>query len=132
MTLSDALDALFARYGYCFESTRELYMEGVDGSERMAALMERLRESAPDFKLSSVAEVGDYLKQTITRESVSTPTGLPSSNVLSYTLENGDVIVIRPSGTEPKVKFYYLLTAKDQADATQKLNTYIETVRGFI
>ena len=133
MTLSDALDALFERYGYCFEANRELYMEGVDGNERMAALMNGLRENPPatfgDFK---VTLVGDYLTQTITENGVARPTGLPSSNVLYYELENGDVVVVRPSGTEPKVKFYYLLRAKDQTDAESKMEIYLKTIDAYI
>ena len=133
MTLSDALDALFERYGYCFEANRELYMEGVDGNERMAALMNGLRENPPatfgDFK---VTLVGDYLTQTITENGVARPTGLPSSNVLYYELENGDVVVVRPSGTEPKVKFYYLLRAKDQRDAESKMEIYLKTIDAYI
>ena len=133
MTLSDALDALFEKYGYCYEANRELYMEGVDGNERMAALMNGLRDNPPatfgDFK---VTLVGDYLAQTITENGVARPTGLPSSNVLYYELENGDVIVVRPSGTEPKVKFYYLLRAKDQRDAESKMEIYLKTIDAYI
>ena len=133
MTLSDALDALFEKYGYCYEANRELYMEGVDGSEKMAALMSGLRNAPPAlFGSSKVVMVGDYLKQTLTRDGKSEPTGLPASNVLYYELENGDVIVVRPSGTEPKVKFYYLLLAKNQADAEEKLETYLNTVNTYI
>ena len=133
MTLSDALNALFEKYGYCYEANRELYMEGVDGAEKMAALMNGLRQNPPTcFGSSPVVAVGDYLAQTITRNGNSVSTDLPSSNVLSYELENGDVIVVRPSGTEPKVKFYYLLTAKDQADAEVKLDVYLNVINAYI
>ena len=133
MTLSDALDALFEKYGYCFETNRELYMEGVDGAEKMEALMNGLRNDPPaSLGASEVVMVGDYLAQTITRDGNSTSTGLPASNVLYYELANGDVIVVRPSGTEPKVKFYYLLVAKDQADAEQKLEAYLKTLNTYI
>ena len=133
MTLSDALNLLFEKYGYCYEANRELYMEGVDGPEKMAALMNGLRNDPPkSFGSSAVITVGDYQAQTITKNGVIAPTGLPSSNVLSYELENGDVIVVRPSGTEPKVKFYYLLLAKDQADAEAKLENYLTVINGYI
>ncbi|MBE6633726.1 MAG: phospho-sugar mutase [Ruminococcaceae bacterium] len=129
MTLSDALNALWEKYGYCYESTRELYMEGLHGAERMADLMNRLRETPPArFGETPVALIGDYLKQTVTENGVARPTGLPSSNVLYFGLENGDVVVIRPSGTEPKVKFYYLLRAKDQADAEAKIAVYLQVI----
>ena len=133
MTLSDALEALFAKYGYCYETNRELYMEGIDGAEKMAALMNGLRNDPPKrFGASSVVMVGDYQAQTITKNGESHPTGLPASNVLYYELDNGDVIVVRPSGTEPKVKFYYLLLAKDQADAEAKLEAYLNVINRYI
>ena len=68
--------------------------------------------------------VGDYLKGTITEGAKVSPTGLPSSNVLYYRLTNEDVIVARPSGTEPKIKFYYLLLASDRDAATAKFEAY--------
>ena len=133
MTLSDALDTLFDKYGYCYEANRELYMEGVDGAEKMAALMNGLRNDPPAlFGSSKVVMVGDYLSQTLTRDGKSESTGLPASNVLYYELENSDVIVVRPSGTEPKVKFYYLLLAKDQADAEAKMEAYLNTINAYI
>ena len=132
MTLSDALEALWQRYGYCYENNRELYMEGLDGKAKMAALMDALRNDPPkEFGGVAVALVGDYLKATITENGNTRPTGLPKSNVLYYRLENGDVIVIRPSGTEPKIKFYYLLLAKDHADAESKFSGYLRTVEAL-
>lgn len=125
MTLSDALDNLFRRYGFFYEVTREVYMEGYDGARRIAALMDSLRQNPPkEFIGSRVVTCGDYLKQTLTTGDTVQPTGLPRSNVLSYRLENGDLIVARPSGTEPKVKFYYLLQGKDEADAKYKTAAY--------
>ncbi len=125
MTLSDALNALFEKYGYCYEANEEIYMEGLDGAARMAALMDTLRNQPPkSFGAYRVTCVGDYLKGTFTEGGVVRSTGLPSSNVLSYALENGDLIIARPSGTEPKIKFYYMLTAKDEADAKENLAAY--------
>ncbi len=125
MTLSDALDALFARYGFCYETNVEVYMEGLDGAERMKALMDSLRSNPPaDIAGVPVTLVGDYLKQTITEGTAVRPTGLSRSNVLYYRLESGDVVVARPSGTEPKIKFYYLLGGENEAAAKQKAETY--------
>lgn len=130
MTLSDALEALWSRYGYCYETNAEIYMEGLDGAARMAALMDSLRKDAPtEFGGVPVVLVGDYLAGTIVENGVSRPTGLPSSNVLYYRLANGDVIVVRPSGTEPKIKFYYLLSAPN---AEVNCARYKETVQGMI
>ncbi len=125
MTLSDALQALFEKYGYCYEANVEVYMEGLGGSERMAALMNSLREDPPaDFAGEPVVLVGDYLAQKIREGDTVTATGLPKSNVLYYRLKNDDVIVARPSGTEPKVKFYYLLQAENETEAKLKMNRY--------
>ena len=119
MTLIDALTALYEKYGYSFEKTEELYISGHDGSVKMAKLLDLLRADPPkDFAGSPVVSVGDYQKEIFTdmRTGETTPTGLPKSNVLYYKTADGDVIVVRPSGTEPKVKFYYLLSG-DNADA---------------
>lgn len=131
MTLSDALNHLYERYGYCFEANEEVYMEGVDGPRQMADFMDRMRNNPPKaFGCASVAMIGDYEKETMTTLATgkAEPTGLPKSNVLYYRLENNDVIVIRPSGTEPKIKFYYLLLAKDKTDATQKYYGYRDSM----
>ena len=129
MTLSDALAALFEKYGFCFETNVEIYMEGLDGAARMDALMNNLRNDPPaSFGGVAVKLIGDYKLGTFTENGVVTPTGLPSSNVLYYRLENGDVIVARPSGTEPKIKFYYMLEAADRADAERKLAAYQKTL----
>ena len=129
MTLSDALNALFEKYGFCYETNVEIYMEGVDGAAKMDALMNSLRNNPPKvFGNEPVALVGDYLAGTFTENGEVRPTGLPKSNVLYYRLQNGDVIVARPSGTEPKIKFYYLLKATDLAEAKEHFNLYQETL----
>ena len=105
-------------------------MEGLDGAARMAALMESLRNDPPKtFGDVAVSMIADYKTGIITEKGESRPTGLPSSNVLYYQLLNGDVIVARPSGTEPKIKYYYMLSAKDQADAKAKLEQYQATLK---
>lgn len=133
MTLSDALEALWTRYGYCYETNAEVYMEGLDGAARMAALMDSLRRETPkEFGGEAVRMVGDYLAGIFTEDGKTRPTGLPSSNVLYYALQNGDVIVVRPSGTEPKIKFYYLLSAESEAAAKAACARYRETVARMI
>ncbi len=133
MTLSDALSALFEKYGFCYETNVEIYMEGLEGPARMEALMSSLRNDPPtSFGGVAVALVGDYKLGTITEGDKVRPTGMPSSNVLYYKLTNGDVIVARPSGTEPKIKFYYMLEANDRADAERKLASYKETLSSMI
>jgi phosphoglucomutase len=131
MTLSDALASLFERYGFSYEANVEIYMEGLDGAARMAALMDRLRNNPPaEFGGVTVTELRDYKTGIITDCATGTKseTGLPSSNVLYYKLVNDDVIVARPSGTEPKIKFYYLLRGADESDCQAKLQGYKETL----
>ena len=132
MTLSDALSALFEKYGFCLEQNVEIYMEGLEGPARMAALMDGLRNNPPvEFGGVAVTLVGDYGRGTITEGETVRSTGLPSSNVLYYRLANGDVIVARPSGTEPKIKFYYMLEAVDKEAALQKLKNYQKTLNAL-
>ena len=132
MTLSDALSALFKKYGFCLEQNVEIYMEGLDDAAHMSALMDGLRNNPPSsFGGVDVTLVGDYGLGTITEGGEVRPTGLPSSNVLYYRLANGDVIVARPSGTEPKIKFYYMLEAIDRADAERKLASYQKTLNAL-
>ncbi len=124
MTLCDALDALYARFGQYREQTVNVYMEGLDGIARMKALMERLRGAPPaDFDGQRVVEVRDYLAGTVTdvATGAQSPTGLPTSDVLYYKTDRDNVVVIRPSGTEPKVKVYLLLHADTAAQAEQMI-----------
>ncbi len=131
MTLCDALDKLFEKYGFCKEFNVEIYMEGVDGPSRMAALLDGMRADIP-CKLGgvSVKTFGDYQAQTFVdvASGEKTSTGLPKSNMLCFKLENGDVVIVRPSGTEPKVKFYFLVIAKDQAEADLRIEAYRGTL----
>ena len=131
MTLGDALEGLYARYGYCYETNVEIYMEGLDGAARMAAMMDTLRNDPPTvFGGVSVELFGDYKTETFTELATGKkiPTGLPKSNVLYFKLINGDVIVVRPSGTEPKIKFYFLLLGKDKSEVLGKLDGYKKTL----
>ena len=129
MTLYDALLALWEKYGFCYEENVEIYMEGLDGAARMAALMDSLRKDPPKaFGGVAVEMIADYQTGIILEKGESRSTGLPSSNVLYYRLCNGDVIIARPSGTEPKIKYYYMLIAKDPADAKAKIALYQTTL----
>ncbi len=127
MTLSDALDSLYSRYGFFREKTVSLTMPGLDGAERIKALMSRLRLGAPaDFAGVAVTHVRDYLAGTITETATghTEGTGLPSSDVMYFSLEGGDVIVVRPSGTEPKVKLYFLVGDVSAEAADAKIEKY--------
>ena len=127
MTLCDALDGLFEKYGFCREFNVELYMEGVDGPQKMAAFLDSFRTSIP-AELGGVAVTmfGDYNSEAFVdvASGVKTPTGLPKTNMLIFKLSNGDVVIIRPSGTEPKVKIYFLVIANDAAQADARIAGY--------
>jgi phosphoglucomutase len=123
MTLLDAIDALYEKYGYFAERTINIFMEGVDGPERMAALMTRLRTEPPaELAGQRVIRMRDYRDGTISVPGLG-PVGhteLSGSNVLYFELENDTNFVIRPSGTEPKIKIYILARDKDGQTCQQK------------
>lgn len=114
MTLIDALDELFERYGYFGERVKNIQITGLDAAGQMAKIMKGLRENSPaSLGGVKVAETRDYLDSTVRRSDGSVgETGLPKTNMLYYVLENGDVYIVRPSGTEPKIKVYILSHAK--------------------
>ena len=125
-SLYDVLMGIFEKYGYYKEGVANIAFPGLAGLEAMKNRMSELRANPPkEIAGIKVGTVADYLTGIITNADGSTlPTGLPSSNVLFYTLENGDSIVIRPSGTEPKIKHYYLVSAPTEAETDKKLEMY--------
>ncbi len=127
MTLIDALAALYDTYGYFAEGVTDIYMEGLDGIEKRRRLMQSLR-STPPASLGgyAVRRIGDYLSGCFTDLSTGEreATQLPSSDVLYFVLENEDKIIVRPSGTEPKVKIYFLCRGKDRASLQEKIASY--------
>ena len=129
MTLLAALDELYEKYGYYGEQMIDIYMEGLDGIEKRKNLMKSLREAPPvSFGGCPVERIGDYKAGVFTKVKTgeTTPTGLVKSDVLYYTLENGDKIIVRPSGTEPKVKIYVLAHANDKETLKKKIAAYAE------
>ena len=136
MTLYDALQALFEKYGYYGEKTLNLVMPGLDGLKKMADLMANLREKPPveiagvgvlqqkDYKDGSVVNVADGAKSTME---------LSGSNVLRYEMADGTSLIVRPSGTEPKVKVYILANGADKEECDGKVAKYAawaETLKG--
>ena len=136
MTLYDALQALFEKYGYYGEKTMNLVMPGLDGLKKMADLMAGLRENPPteiagvavkqqkDYKDGSVVNVADGSKETME---------LSGSNVLRYEMADGTSLIVRPSGTEPKVKVYILANGESKAACDEKVTKYAawaETLKG--
>ena len=130
MTLCDALKELYKTYGYYAEAVTDIYMEGLDGIENRRKVMESLRNEPPK-KIGgySVIRIGDFLSGVVTviDTGKKEPTGLPKADVLHYTLENGDKIIIRPSGTEPKIKIYALAHAQTQEALMDKTRIYKES-----
>ena len=127
MTLSDALEELYKTYGLYAEKTLDIYMEGLDGIENRKKVMQGLRDNPPAVIGGvKVKLAGDY-KSSEVRDletgAIST-TGQPSSDVLYYTLVNEDKIIVRPSGTEPKIKIYVLAHDEDKAALDAKLQAY--------
>jgi phosphoglucomutase len=126
MTLLDALEALYAKYGYFAERTINIFMEGVDGPERMAALMTRLRTDPPaELAGQRVIRMRDYRDGTVSVPGLGLVghTELSGSNVLYFELEDDTNFIIRPSGTEPKIKIYILARDKDGQTCQKKAET---------
>ena len=126
-TLSDALAALYERYGYFGEGVIDVYMEGLDGIERRQRIMSGLRAEPPaSLGGYKVIKIGDYKIGTVTDlvSGNTESTGQPSSDVLYYTLESGDKVIVRPSGTEPKIKVYILANDKSPARLSAKIDAY--------
>lgn len=135
MTLADALDKLYERYGYYMEASKSIVMDGLDGTERMQKLMDSLRNDPPtEICGSAVIESRDYLNDTVKKTGIDKveSTGLPKSNVLYFLLENGDRIIIRPSGTEPKVKVYLLACGSSESDTLKKLSDYKDYTKSWV
>ncbi len=124
MTLHNALPALYANYGRFGERTLNLVMPGIDGLEKMKALMDSLRENAPQ-EIGGVAVVRklDYLDgvETDLATGARSGTELSGSNVLRFTLEDGTAVLIRPSGTEPKIKVYILARGELETECNRRL-----------
>ena len=127
MTLIDALKSLYETYGYFAERTSEVYMEGLDGIERRKRVMQQLRDNIPEaFGGVAVIEARDYNAGivTYTKEGRTEKIGLDPADVLYYVLENEDKIIVRPSGTEPKIKLYFLAHASDPSVLDTKIEAY--------
>ena len=125
-TLYDVLNGIFEKYGYYVEGVDNFVFPGTEGAEKMSALMEDLRNNPPESVAGrKIVCVGDYEKELFSYPDGSTKkTGLPKSNVLSFYLDGGDNVVVRPSGTEPKVKLYYLVSDKTAKAAEEKVDEY--------
>ena len=122
-TLWDAMIDMYERYGYYKDEVKSITLKGIEGLQKIQNIMNTLRENAPaEIGEYKVLSARDYKKDTIKNMATGevTPTGLPSSNVLYYDLSDDAWLCVRPSGTEPKIKFYYGVKGASLADANAK------------
>ena len=135
MTLWDAMIAMYEKYGYYKDAVQAISLKGIEGLEKIQKIMEYFRTNTPsEFAGSKVLSVRDYKADTI-RDMASgevKPTGLPSSNVLYYDLEDQAWLCVRPSGTEPKIKFYYGVKGTSLADADEKSEKLGQAVQKLV
>ena len=125
-TLNDVLEELYNKFGYYYCRQKSFVCEGQSGMEKISAIMEDLHNSTADFiDGERVVKINDYSK-SVSTDTVSGQKNvidLPKSNVISYFLENGSSLIVRPSGTEPKIKLYIGAVGKTSSDAEQKLDS---------
>ena len=134
-SLAEFMDSIYAKYGRYIEYVESVVMEGIDGSEKIAAIMDKLRTDTPtNIGGKAVTAVRDYetsvrteIKSGATEEIL-----LPKSNVIYLELEDGNNFVVRPSGTEPKIKLYCLLRGKDSAAAEDLLAKVKDDIKKIV
>lgn len=134
-SLAEFMDSIYAKYGRYIEYVESVVMEGIDGSEKIAAIMDKLRTDTPtSIGGKAVTAVRDYdtsvrteIKSGATEEIL-----LPKSNVIYLELEDGNNFVVRPSGTEPKIKLYCLLRGKDSAAAEDLLAKVKDDIKKIV
>ena len=123
MTLWDAMVAMYEKYGYYKDAVKSIGLKGIEGLAKIQEIMENFRQNPPmELSRYQVLSARDYKADTIKNMMTGEvkPTGLPSSNVLYYDLNDGAWLCVRPSGTEPKIKFYYGIKGVSLEDADQK------------
>lgn len=135
MDLFDALNCLYEKYGYFDELTESIYMEGLDGEERIKNIGVKLRKDIPtNFSGTNVKRVRDYQNHIITNLKTGEKEKLNevTSDVLFFELEDGCDIICRPSGTEPKIKLYILSKGSSVKDAKNKSIKYMKSIKEMI
>ncbi|MDY4213027.1 MAG: phospho-sugar mutase [Eubacteriales bacterium] len=134
-SLAEFMDGIYAKYGRYIEYVESVVMEGIDGSEKIAAIMDKLRTDTPtSIGGKKVMAVRDY--ETSVRTEIKSGTTeeilLPKSNVIYLELEDGNNFIVRPSGTEPKIKLYCLLRGKDSAAAEDLLAKVKDDIKKIV
>ncbi|WP_172924027.1 phospho-sugar mutase [Streptococcus sp. 1449] len=134
LTLADGIEEIYKEYGYYAEKTISVTLSGVDGAEQIKAIMAKFRNNAPkEWNTTAITVVEDFKAQTATAaDGTVTNLTTPPSDVLKYTLADGSWIAVRPSGTEPKIKFYIAVVGETNEESQAKIANIEAEINAFI
>ena len=134
LTLADGIEEIYKEYGYYAEKTISVTLSGVDGAEQIKAIMAKFRNNAPkEWNATAITVVEDFKAQTsTTADGIVTALTTPPSDVLKYTLADGSWIAVRPSGTEPKIKFYIAVVGQSNEDSQAKIANIEAEINAFV
>ena len=134
LTLADGIEEIYKEYGYYAEKTISVTLSGVDGAEQIKAIMAKFRNNAPkEFNATAISITEDFKAQTSTAaDGTVTTLTTPPSDVLKYTLADGSWIAVRPSGTEPKIKFYIAVVGESNEDSQTKIANIEAEINAFV
>ena len=134
LTLADGIEEIYKEYGYYAEKTISVTLSGVDGAEQIKAIMAKFRDNGPkEFNATAVSITEDFKAQTSTAaDGTVTALTTPPSDVLKYTLADGSWIAVRPSGTEPKIKFYIAVVGESNEDSQAKISNIEAEINAFV
>ena len=134
LTLADGIEEIYKEYGYYAEKTISVTLSGVDGAEQIKAIMAKFRDNGPkEFNATAVSITEDFKAQTSTAaDGTVTALTTPPSDVLKYTLADGSWIAVRPSGTEPKIKFYIAVVGESNEDSQAKIANIEAEINAFV
>ena len=134
LTLADGIEEIYKEYGYYAEKTISVTLSGVDGAEQIKAIMAKFRNNAPkEWNVTAISVVEDFKAQTSTAaDGTVTTLTTPPSDVLKYTLADGSWIAVRPSGTEPKIKFYIAVVGESNEDSQAKIANIEAEINAFV
>ena len=134
LTLADGIEEIYKEYGYYAEKTISVTLSGVDGAEQIKAIMAKFRNNAPkEWNATAITVVEDFKAQTATAaDGTITNLTTPPSDVLKYTLADGSWIAVRPSGTEPKIKFYIAVVGESNEDSQAKIANIEAEINAFV
>ena len=134
LTLADGIEEIYKEYGYYAEKTISVTLSGVDGAEQIKAIMAKFRNNAPkEWNATEITVVEDFKAQTATvADGTVTALTTPPSDVLKYTLADGSWIAVRPSGTEPKIKFYIAVVGESNEDSQAKIANIEAEINAFV